>query len=298
MKSDICKKENFLDWYYFFHGFAALIWYRDYQYVGTVDHKPKKAFLSLNRLVTNDRSYRLTLVAKMLEKGLVDKGAVSLSLLDHGHGTWEDEINDPKSKLSADSKALIKKYISQLGGPLVVDYEIPKGSLSADAGPRELELNQSCLWHVVPETVFYYDKLHLTEKIFKPIVSHRPFILVAAPGNLAYLKRYGFKTFDRWIDESYDNEPDHDKRIDMITDELSKICKLSPSELDQMHEEMKEVLDFNFDHFYGKFKELIIDEMLDNFKNCVHQWNHGRIDGKEVCIDSINFNKVKQTLLR
>ena len=37
--------------------------------------------------------------------------------------------------------------------------------------------------------------MHLTEKIFKPIVNKQPFMLLAAPDNLAYLKSYGFKTY-------------------------------------------------------------------------------------------------------
>jgi hypothetical protein len=35
-------------------------------------------------------------------------------------------------------------------------------------------------------------------------------MLLAAPGNLAYLKSYGFKTFDSVIDESYDTIQDND----------------------------------------------------------------------------------------
>ena len=44
------------------------------------------------------------------------------------------------------------------------------------------------LFHIVTETIFYDNKLHFTEKVFKPIVARRPFFLVGAPGNLAYLK--------------------------------------------------------------------------------------------------------------
>mgnify|MGYP003342655425 CR=1 FL=1 len=59
---------------------------------------------------------------------------------------------------------------------LSIDGECIQGSASADI-PRGVD----ALWNIVTETVFYYDKLHLTEKIFKPIVHRRPFLLVAAP---------------------------------------------------------------------------------------------------------------------
>ena len=31
-KKDFCRSREVHDWYYFFHGFAALDWYRDFQY--------------------------------------------------------------------------------------------------------------------------------------------------------------------------------------------------------------------------------------------------------------------------
>ena len=147
---------------------------------------------------------------------------------------------------------------------MVIDTREPNGSMSAN-----IDINQltRALWHIVTETVYFLPKLHLTEKIFKPIVAKRPFILVAAPGNLAYLKRYGFKTFDHWIDESYDNEQDHYIRIEKITAEIAKLCALEPIVLKQMHIEMQEILEYNFQHFYGDFKKIIVNELVDNFGN-------------------------------
>ena len=297
IKRDICKEYNFIDLYYFFHGFAALSWYSDYKYVGNVDYKFDKAFISLNRLTTKDRSYRLYVVSKMLEKDIVQYGRVSLNLTDPNQPHWKEELLDSHCKLSKHAKVTIYKNLKDVHGSLIADVENPMGDCSAHAGHNELKLNQSALWHVVTETVFYHDKLHLTEKVFKPIVSHRPFLLVAAPGNLAYLKSYGFKTFDRWVDESYDNETDNDKRMDMVVDELEKIAKLSPSELKAMHAEMKEVLDYNFNHFYGKFREIITDELLDNFKSVATQWNNGRFNGKTIDLNLIDFPQVRSLLL-
>lgn len=298
LKKEICRNDGYIDWYYFYHGFAALDWYRDYQYLSLVEHQFTKVFISLNRLVTKDRSYRLLLVSKMLEQDLVKHGHVSLSLEDHGFGSWQDEVNDPTTKLPQHQIGFIKDQIGKLPGSLVVDYANPVGSLSADAGPHELKINQSALWHIVSETIFYHDKLHLTEKIFKPIVSKRPFILIGGCGNLAYLKKYGFKTFDRWIDESYDSEPDPTRRIEMAVAELNKLCSLSMTELQAMHSDMKEVLDYNFNHLYGDFRGIIVDELVDNFQGAVAQWNNGRVDGKNVDLSSVNFESVKHLLKR
>lgn len=295
-KDNACNYWGMEDWYYFFHGFAALDWYRDFQYIPKFDNSFNKVFICLNRLCTKDRSYRLTLVARLIEKNLLDKGKISLTLENIGTGTWKEEIQDPTSKLSETSKNLIVQQLSKLSGSLILDKILPPGYSSADSGADIFNLSKSVLWHVVTETVFYHDKKHLTEKIFRPIVTRRPFILVAAPGNLAYLKSYGFMTFDKWIDESYDLEQDHDRRLSMIVNEIEKLSKLPYNELVIMHKEMEEILDYNFNHFYGNFKSIIVDEMVDNLERIFARWNCNRVDGREYDISKINFSAIKQRL--
>ena len=299
LKKEICKTNEYIDWYYFFHGFAALDWYRDFQYFPSVDNQITKVFISLNRLVTKDRSYRLLLASHLINEDLLKFGHVSLSLDNHGSGTWSEEITTYRdTKLSPDSIPFIQEQISKLPGSLVLDQPNPHGSLSASYDQHTIKLNQEALWHVVTETVFYYDKLHLTEKIFKPIVHHRPFILVGAPGNLAYLKSYGFKTFDKWINEDYDNEKDPTKRIEMIVAEIKKLCNLSIGEINIMYQEMKEVLDYNFNHFYGEFKTIIVNELVDNFEGAVAIWNNGRVDDNRVDLSNVDLLKLKKLLLQ
>jgi hypothetical protein len=296
LKKDLCKKHSYLDWYYFFHGFAALDWYRDFEYLENVELGFDRAFLSLNRLVTRDRSYRLALASEILERNLKDCGHISLHLNDHGYGTWKEEITDPETKIPKEFLYKIDQQLSKLSSSLIVDHENVPGYASADTGSDAIVLYQSALFHVVSETVFYYDKLHLTEKIFKPIVSRRPFLLVAAPGNLAYLKSYGFKTFDRWIDESYDAEPDHAKRIQKIVDQLEFLSKLSLSDLRNLQEEMQETINYNFHHFFGDFKKIITEEMINNLDTCVRIWNNGRVDDR--IIDLKHLDNVKKLFIK
>jgi hypothetical protein len=263
---EACLTTGFKKWYYFFHGFAALDWYRDYQYIPIVENHFTKVFISFNRLVTKDRSYRLNFVSQLYEKDLLKFGNVSLILRDNGMGTWQEELADPNTRLSSTAQERVQQVLNGMGNGLTIDVDNPPGHASANAGSVELSMYQSALWHVVTETVFYDNKQHLTEKVFKPIVARRPFMLMGAVGNLAYLKSYGFKTFDRWIDESYDSEADPDKRIEMIVGELEKLCSLSMPALEQMHKEMQDILEFNFNHLYGEFKNIIVDELVDNFK--------------------------------
>jgi len=275
------------DWYFFFHGFAALDWYRNYKYLDSSYKIPTKLFICLNHLLTNNRSYRLYLLSQLKQTGLEGLGHISAPLLDPT--LIDTELLNRNSRLSVDAKKHIYKNLLKQAVPTVLD-EVNYNGASADLSPYGYD----ALWHVVTETMFYDESLHLTEKIFKPIVSQRPFILLGAYKNLEYLKSYGFKTFDKWIDESYDNETDPTRRTEMIVSELDKLSK---RDISKQHKEMQEVLDYNYNHFYGKFKEIIVDELLWNFKKQVNWYNHDRIERHRLPIDRVNFEQVRRLML-
>ena len=252
------------NWYYFYHGFAALDWYRDFQYVNPSSFdRFDKVFICYNHLTSNLRSYRLHLVSNLINQDLIQYGHVSLF-----HKGWQESIEDQENPLDNRARLKIYQALKDINEPLTIDTLNPDGTLSAYINFDDLT---SALFHVVTETVYFMPKLHLTEKVFKPIVAKRPFFLVSTPGSLSYLKSYGFRTFDRWIDESYDQETDHYIRIEKITFEIAKLCAMSPALLEQMHTEMQEVLEYNFNHFYTTFKDLIINELVDNFENILKQ---------------------------
>lgn len=293
LKKHFCKKYQLLDWYYFYHGFAALNWYRDAMYL---DHEPgwSNPFISLNHLVRNKRSYRMALTARLIERRLIDSGLVSF------HGTAQDcqnELKDPYSALSAADKKLVEKNLCSGNPQRVIDTDRVTATWSARMGYHEYGLRQKGLWHLVNETVFYDDKLHLTEKIFQPVVTERPFILVAAPGSLAYFKSYGFHTFGDWIDESYDTILDPCKRLDAITDQVQNIVAQPRSVLDSMFRDMKPVLEHNKRHFFTDFKRLIVNELVENLDTCVRIWNNGRVDDRMIMPCS-NLDLVRSILMR
>jgi len=264
IKQQCCQDFGMYDWYYFYHGFAALDWYRDFQYVNSSSfNRFNKVFMCYNHLTAKYRSYRLHLVSNLIEQDLLPYGNVSLFAED-----WRKSIEDPTLPLDNRARVKIYKALRNTELPIIADTVTPTGSLSANVNLDQLT---DSLFHVVTETVYFQDKLHLTEKAFKPIVARRPFFLVSTPGSLAYLKRYGFKSFDRWIDESYDLEQDHYVRIEKITFELAKLCAMDPKLLEQMYLEMQETLNYNFNHFYTTFKDTIVDELVDNFTNLLDQ---------------------------
>ena len=270
--NNVSTNNNYNKLYYFFHGFAALDWYRGYyalNYNKSIVKQYNYDFISFNRIINNDRSYRIYFVSQLKEQGLLDKGLVSFNVTDNLFDDWQDEVADPGTKLSEHARHHAETHLVNVN-KLVIDNPTLHGSASADI-PRTVDSitipnTVDAFWHVVTETVFYYDKLHLTEKIFKPIVSKQPFMLLAAPGNLSYLRSYGFKTFDGIIDESYDTIQDPDQRTEAVVDQLAWYCNLSDTEKQDIIYALEPIIEHNFRHFYGEFRHIITNELLANTK--------------------------------
>ena len=84
---------------------------------------------------------------------------------------------------------------------------------------------------IVSESVFSYPHPYISEKILRPILCKRPFILVAPHNTLKFLKDKGFKTFDMLVDESYDKITNPSKRLLKIQQEITKISEIPIDEL-------------------------------------------------------------------
>lgn len=276
----ICHKRNYHHLYYFFHGFAALDWYRGYQSLNfsqSVVKKYSHDFISYNRLISHDRSYRIFFVSNLIEQDLLHRGLVSFNVSEQSDSPMI-EINNHNTKLSEQAQKHIIQHLGRIGKQLIIDGSSVPGTSSADI-PRTIDridynnnrLDVDAFWHVVTETVFYYDKKHLTEKIFKPIVSKQAFMLLAAPGNLEYLRSYGFKTFDSVIDESYDRETNNDLRIQKVVNQLKWYCSLTQQQKTEVQKELEPIIQHNFNHFYSDFKHIITKELLSNCRGLFKQ---------------------------
>jgi hypothetical protein len=125
------------------------------------------------------------------------------------------------------------------------------------------------LVYVPTETVYFGQRLHITEKTFKAIALEMPFVLVASAGSLAYLREYGFQTFGHIFDESYDLETDDIARIEKVTKLLKELDSLSLQERQQIHRACLPIVEHNYRHFYhGAFESVLWQEltnMLNNF---------------------------------
>ena len=150
-------------------------------------------------------------------------------------------------------------------GPVPAHSFDNHGNDSAEICIDKLTPWNTSFLHVVNETV-WQDKIHFTEKIFKPIVMHQPFVVVQAPGSLKYLQSYGFKTFGDWWDESYDDIDDPTQRLHAIAKIINDIGGKDISELEKLRMEMAGVLEHNFHHFYENIPAIVLGELENNIR--------------------------------
>ena len=103
----------------------------------------------------------------------------------------------------------------------------------AEYSPETRYLYNDSYFSVVTETNYYSDTpgRFLSEKVFKPILMLHPFMLVSRPHSMKLLTELGYKTFEPYIDESYDSIEDDSERLLAIVQEIKRLSYLSPEGL-------------------------------------------------------------------
>lgn len=127
--------------------------------------------------------------------------------------------------------------------------------------------------NIVAMSYFYmsHDQLEINEKLFKPIAALQPFIILGQPRTLEALKDLGYKTFDKWIDESYDSTLDDNERYDKILKEVTRLSKLTNTELSDMLYDMLPILIHNFELKKQRTRthnpELLLNKIVSMFNH-------------------------------
>ena len=99
-------------------------------------------------------------------------------------------------------------------------------------------------FHVVTETVPVHTEYpggrstFITEKSYKPFYMMQPFINFGNKHTIKTLKHSGYKTFDRWIDHSYDDIDDVSDRLRMFLVEMDRLYNISAEQWAEMLYEM------------------------------------------------------------
>ena len=104
---------------------------------------------------------------------------------------------------------------------------------------------QETFLSIVSETCFDNNSIYFSEKTIKPLLHMHPFIIMSTPYTLQKLNELGFKTFDGFIDESYDREEQTKARFEMILCEIDKFKDKSIGELKSWWSDILPTLEHN-----------------------------------------------------
>lgn len=112
---------------------------------------------------------------------------------------------------------------------------------------------QHAFVYVATETVGDYPYPYITEKTWKGFYSRVPLIVLGAKRSLSLLRGYGFKTFSKWWDESYDELDTFASRSNAVICILKELDRLDIHHRIKIREEMEDVLDYNQKHLRTHF---------------------------------------------
>ena len=144
----------------------------------------------------------------------------------------------------------IAEYINQcpIGADTVnIDKSLklnPAQQLLKNDKQTFLELYNHFAIEIVAETYFTGTTFFPTEKIWRPILLKKPFIVQGPTNYLKNLQELGFKTFSNWWDEGYGEDPACWQPMEIIK-VVDKLSKLSTDSLSQIYKDMEPTLEHN-----------------------------------------------------
>lgn len=264
----------------YFHIYYNSLWHNlQYDYLGKIGKwgntaslvfskpkKPEKHFLSLSRRDSLSRRFLNYLIHK---EGLFDLGYISHQRLE------ENGVHKTQEEYSLEIKQLVMRNDFETNKFLEYGYKkhflepTLKKSTSAYSLSFHQDLSTKVCFEIVSETDIN-DTLFMTEKTLKPILNKTPFLLNGSCLTLYQLKKLGFQTYDLLFDESYDREPIFYDRIIGMFDNVKRLCSASLEDCYKKLGVVKEVCDYNYNHFLshdwefnvGKKIQKQIDEVL------------------------------------
>ena len=187
-------------------------------------------------LMRNPHTHRWVTLLELYNTGLLYKGLVSFSGTHEDYATYHGPRLDP---------LLLSKL------PLIVDIPTknydPRVQWNSGLGAR---LYQITHFSLVVES--HIDRVHLTEKICKPLAYGHPFMVIGGQYYLRTLRSLGFQTFGQWWDESYDTIISDSERIHAVVTLTQKVSEWSDSTWSNFHDASHSVTTHN--------KELIRSE--------------------------------------
>jgi hypothetical protein len=168
-------------------------------------------------------------IIKQHYDGSLDKSRFIFNYFGHDitQGLWHDGIDFIKVSMTA-------AHVRYAGLRVPLSAILP------------FEIYNQSYYSIVAETTCDNAYSHFTEKVAKPMLARRPFVVFAGQHYLRNLQRLGFQTFSGIIDESYDSIEDVEQRFIRAWQQVEYLCDLDP---EQVYNSLQDILDHNQRHF-------------------------------------------------
>ena len=259
---DTYFQHGFLPVYYWSHAVIAADWFRYAVHDLVLQYNTAEFaqdFLIYNRAWSGTREYRLTFADKLIQAGLIEYCRTSFAPLDSG-------LHYSQHKFANPDLAITRSDLET-----VLPANTYDSCASADYNNQDYAQTGM---EIVLETLFDDSRLHLTEKVLRPIACGKPFMLVATAGSLQYLRSYGFETFGDVIDESYDLKTDPVSRLNAVVQEMTRISSLNALDKIMLWNQLHNIAARNKQKFFSaEWQASIIQEYANNMDHALITMN-------------------------
>jgi|SaaInl5LU_22_DNA_1037371.scaffolds.fasta_scaffold08997_5 hypothetical protein len=236
------------DLHFIFHNFWSACMYPQ--------NRPCKYFS--NKLYINctrvARPHRAQLIEELINNDLFDLGYNTIS--NKGNELTNYFSNNPTSKIPNQK------------------FDVLDVSDLININPNNFVPTKQCkrsFVYIATETLVDNTRLFFSEKVYKPIAIGMPFMILGNPGTLKSLKQMGYKTFDKWFNEDYDNDINLSDRIKVITDNLNYYRNFTPCELTNIRSKMRPIIKHNQKVYRQQFVEFDAERLRPVIQGIINE---------------------------
>jgi hypothetical protein len=203
--------------------------------ISQIDPYSRREFM-FDALLGNSSDSRIFLFNSLKE--LKDQIILTFSLDENGRQLKRDDyfMYEPGCQI-------LKPHLDDPNGHHTCQWVEYKGQIGLLSQIINVDIYQKSAYTVIAETNTMESHTFFTEKIAKPMIARRLFLVLANPGYLNDLKKLGFQTFDGIIDESYDQITDTESRIIAIVDQIRYLCTQDQQEI---FKKIKPIVEHNY----------------------------------------------------
>lgn len=216
---------------------------------GYTIQKRKYDFNCLNRRL---HAHRLYCLGRLHTYGLVEKNIVTYDF----KSKLEDnkiQTTDLEKKLDDEwmDMRFVKKYLVDLKeNRPTFTYDFEDLDSLFGINWETSKVYDDSMFTLVNETSALNGQYYISEKIMKPIGHCHPFLVFGTVGSLKHLREHGFKTFEPYIDESYDNIKKAEDRFEAILIEIRRLCDMDSDEKLKWMKSVSEICEYNRNHLF------------------------------------------------